>query len=176
MLVGADTGMRNARRGPETDRVRRRFRVWVVRYLPAELAGTLAALAAAWSAEVASGAMGSVAVAGVVGENLGYAPTAHAGTLWPIRSCLVVRRPGPGGRELNPAQGVLPQQQVDQHGQHRRGNDREQHHEQAAESATERADLQVPEAHAERLTADANRKPSRRRVLWTGHQTQYLEA
>jgi hypothetical protein len=72
MLVGADIGMRNARRGPGTGGVRRRLRVWAVRYLPAELAGTLTALAAAWSAEVASSAMGSVAVAGVVGENLGY--------------------------------------------------------------------------------------------------------
>ena len=72
MLVGADTGMRNARRGPGTGGVRRRLRVWAVRYLPAELAGTLTALAAAWSAEVASSAMGSVAVAGALGENLGY--------------------------------------------------------------------------------------------------------
>ena len=55
---------------------------------------------------------------------------------------------------------MLPQQ-VDQHRQHQRGDDREQHHEQAAESATKRADLQVPKAHAARLTADTNRKPSR---------------
>jgi hypothetical protein len=59
---------------------------------------------------------------------------------------------------------ALPQQQVDQQRQCHRGDKREQHHEQAAESATERADLQVPEAHAGRLTADRNRKPSRRRL------------
>jgi hypothetical protein len=57
---------------------------------------------------------------------------------------------------------VLAQQQVDQHGQHHRGDNREQHHEQAPESATERADLEIPKAHAGRLTADTNRKPSRR--------------
>jgi hypothetical protein len=50
----------------------RRLRVWAVRYLPAELAGILTALAVAWSAQAASGAMGSVAVAGTVGEGLGY--------------------------------------------------------------------------------------------------------
>ena len=50
----------------------RRLRVWAVRYLPAELAGTLTALAVAWSAHAASGSMGSVAVAGALGENLGY--------------------------------------------------------------------------------------------------------
>jgi hypothetical protein len=50
----------------------RRLRVWAVRYLPAELAGILTALAVAWSAQAASGSMGSVAVAGALGENLGY--------------------------------------------------------------------------------------------------------
>jgi hypothetical protein len=57
---------------------------------------------------------------------------------------------------------VLPQQQVDQHRQHLRGDDREQHHEEAAYPATERADLHVPKAHAARVTTDTNRKPLRR--------------
>src|SRR5918999_1893949 len=58
------------------------------------------------------------------------------------------------------------QQQVDQHGQHHRGDDREQHHEQAAKPAAERPDLHVPEAHASRVTADGRRKPPRRPAPW----------
>ncbi|HEX6674087.1 MAG TPA: hypothetical protein VF486_03550 [Actinomycetes bacterium] len=51
---------------------RGRLREWVRRYLPAEVAGTLAALAAAWWVHAASGSLVSAAVAGTVGESLGY--------------------------------------------------------------------------------------------------------
>ena len=51
---------------------RRRLREWVGRYLPAEIAGTLAALAAAWWVHAVSGSLAAAAVAGTVGESLGY--------------------------------------------------------------------------------------------------------
>jgi hypothetical protein len=51
---------------------RRKLRIWAVRYLPAELLGTLTALAVAWTAHAASGSMVSAAIAGAVGEDLGY--------------------------------------------------------------------------------------------------------
>jgi hypothetical protein len=53
-------------------RGRRRLREWSVRYLPAEIAGTLAALAAAWSVHAASGSLISAAIAGTISESLGY--------------------------------------------------------------------------------------------------------
>lgn len=55
-----------------THDARRRLWVWAVCYLPAELLGTLVALGAAWTAHAASGSMGSAAVAGTVGEALGF--------------------------------------------------------------------------------------------------------
>jgi hypothetical protein len=55
-----------------TERVGRKLREWVGRYLPAEVLGTVAALAAAWTVHAASGSLISAAVAGTVGESLGY--------------------------------------------------------------------------------------------------------
>jgi hypothetical protein len=72
MMMRADTRMRDAGRGPGTRDVRRKLRSWAGRYLPAELLGTLAALAAAWTAHAASDSMASAAIAGAVGEGLGF--------------------------------------------------------------------------------------------------------
>ena len=80
----------------------------------------------------------------------------------PLLSCKQVHPPDRAAAENAIQPEVLPQQQVDQHRQCHRGDKREQHHEEAAESATERADLQVPEAHAGWLIADRYRKPMRR--------------
>jgi hypothetical protein len=52
--------------------MRRKLREWVGRYLPAELLGTVTALAAAWTVHAASGSLVSAAVAGTIGESLGY--------------------------------------------------------------------------------------------------------
>jgi hypothetical protein len=52
--------------------VRRKLREWVWRYLPAEVVGTVTALAAALTVHAASGSLVSAAVAGTVGESLGY--------------------------------------------------------------------------------------------------------
>jgi hypothetical protein len=52
--------------------VGRKLREWVGRYLPAEVLGTVIALAAAWTVHAASGSLISAAVAGTVGESLGY--------------------------------------------------------------------------------------------------------
>jgi hypothetical protein len=60
-------------------RVRARLREWVGRYLPAEVTGTLAALAAAWAAHAASGSLATAAVAGAVGESVGYYACMGAG-------------------------------------------------------------------------------------------------
>jgi len=51
---------------------RRGLREWAERYLPAEIAGTIAALAAAWTVRAASGSLVSAAVAATLGESLGY--------------------------------------------------------------------------------------------------------
>jgi len=50
----------------------RKLREWVGRYLPAEVLGTVTALAAALTVHAASGSLISAAVAGTVGESLGY--------------------------------------------------------------------------------------------------------
>jgi len=52
--------------------VGRKLREWVGRYLPAEILGTLTALAAAWTAHAASGSLVSAAIAGTIGEGLAY--------------------------------------------------------------------------------------------------------
>jgi hypothetical protein len=52
--------------------VRRKLREWVGRYLPAEVLGTVTALAAAWTVHAASDSLISAAVAGTIGESLGY--------------------------------------------------------------------------------------------------------
>jgi len=52
--------------------VGRKLREWVGRYLPAEVLGTVAALAAAWAVHAATGSLISAAVAGTLGESLGY--------------------------------------------------------------------------------------------------------
>ena len=52
--------------------VRRKLREWVGRYLPAEILGTVTALAAAWTVHAASDSLISAAVAGTIGESLGY--------------------------------------------------------------------------------------------------------
>jgi hypothetical protein len=49
-----------------------RLRAWVRRYLPAEIAGTAAALAAAWTVHAISGSLVSAATAGTIGESLGF--------------------------------------------------------------------------------------------------------
>jgi hypothetical protein len=51
---------------------RRKLQEWAVRYLPAEIVGTVTAVAAAWTVHAASGSLVSAAVAGTVGESLGY--------------------------------------------------------------------------------------------------------
>jgi hypothetical protein len=52
--------------------VRRKLREWVGRYLPAEILGTVTALATAWMVHAASDSLISAAVAGTIGESLGY--------------------------------------------------------------------------------------------------------
>lgn len=52
------------------DRVR--VKGWVVRYLPLEVLGTITALAAAWAAYEASGSLALAAIAGALGESVGY--------------------------------------------------------------------------------------------------------
>jgi hypothetical protein len=52
--------------------VRRKLREWVRRYLPAEIIGTLTALAAALTVHAVSGSLISAAMAGTIGESLGY--------------------------------------------------------------------------------------------------------
>ena len=51
---------------------RPRVRGWVVRYLPLEVLGTLAALGSAWIAYRASGSLAVAAIAGALGESIGY--------------------------------------------------------------------------------------------------------
>ena len=53
-------------------RVWRKLREWFERYLPAELLGTLTALAAAWTVHAVSGSLISAAIAGTIGESLGF--------------------------------------------------------------------------------------------------------
>jgi hypothetical protein len=50
----------------------RKLREWFGRYLPAELLGTLTALAAAWTVHAVSGSLISAAIAGTIGESLGF--------------------------------------------------------------------------------------------------------
>jgi hypothetical protein len=52
--------------------VRRKLREWVGRYLPAEILGTVTALATAWTVHTASDSLISAAVAATIGESLGY--------------------------------------------------------------------------------------------------------
>jgi hypothetical protein len=52
--------------------VRRKLREWVGRYLPAEILGTVTALAAAWTVHAASDSLITAAVAGTIGESFGY--------------------------------------------------------------------------------------------------------
>ena len=51
---------------------RHRVRVWVMRYLPLEVLGTLASLGGAWIAYRASGSLAVAAIAGALGESVGY--------------------------------------------------------------------------------------------------------
>lgn len=53
-------------------RVRRKLLEWSRRYLPAEIVGTVAALAAAWLVLRCTGSLAAAATCGVVAENLGY--------------------------------------------------------------------------------------------------------
>lgn len=50
----------------------RKLREWFGRYLPAELLGTLTALAAAWTVHAVSGSLISAAIGGTIGESLGF--------------------------------------------------------------------------------------------------------
>jgi hypothetical protein len=52
--------------------VRRKLQEWVGRYLPAELLGTLTALTGAWTVHAVSGSLISAAIAGTIGEGLGF--------------------------------------------------------------------------------------------------------
>jgi hypothetical protein len=89
--------------------LRRRLAVWVRRYLPAEIAGTLMALAGAWAAFAVSGDRTLAAVAGAWAENLGYYGTVG------VRDLRRARReadPGAAGAagaagRLRPLLGVL---------------------------------------------------------------------
>lgn len=49
-----------------------RVRGWVARYLPLELLGTATALLAAWTAYEGSGSLAVAAIAGALGESVGY--------------------------------------------------------------------------------------------------------
>jgi hypothetical protein len=51
--------------------IRRKLREWFGRYLPAEILGTVTALAAAWTVHALSGSLVSAAVAGAIGEGVG---------------------------------------------------------------------------------------------------------
>jgi hypothetical protein len=52
--------------------IRHKLKEWVGRYLPAELLGTITALAAAWTVHAASDSLISAAVAGAIGECVGF--------------------------------------------------------------------------------------------------------
>jgi hypothetical protein len=52
--------------------VRRKLQEWLGRYLPAEVLGTVAALTAALTVHAASGSLVSAAIAGSIGESVGY--------------------------------------------------------------------------------------------------------
>ena len=52
--------------------VGRKLREWFGGDLPAELLGTLTALAAAWTVHAVSGSLISAAIAGTIGESLGF--------------------------------------------------------------------------------------------------------
>ena len=50
----------------------RKLREWFGRYLPAEILGTVTALAAAWTVHAVSGSLITAAIAGTIGESLGF--------------------------------------------------------------------------------------------------------
>ena len=50
----------------------RKLREWFGRYLPAEILGTVTALAAAWMVHAVSGSLITAAIAGTIGESLGF--------------------------------------------------------------------------------------------------------
>jgi hypothetical protein len=86
--------------------LRRRLATWVRRYLPAEIAGTLMALAGAWAAFAVSGDRTLAAVAGAWAENLGYYGTVGARDLLRARRAAVPDAAGAFTR-LRPVLGVL---------------------------------------------------------------------
>jgi len=49
-----------------------RMRGWLVRYLPLEVLGTIAAMLGAWAAYEASGSLAIAAIAGALAESVGY--------------------------------------------------------------------------------------------------------
>ena len=72
---------------------------WVVRYLPLELLGTLTALGTAWIAFQASGSLPVAAIAGALGESVGYYALVVVRAARGHRASARVRRiPGRGGR------------------------------------------------------------------------------
>ena len=78
---------------------RPRVRGWVVRYLPLEVLGTLAALGAAWIAYQASGSLAVAAIAGALGESVGYYALVVVRAARGHRASARVRRlPGRGRR------------------------------------------------------------------------------
>jgi hypothetical protein len=52
--------------------MRHGIRFWLMRYLPSELAGTALSLLSAWVAYRLSGSLVVAALAGTVGENVGF--------------------------------------------------------------------------------------------------------
>jgi len=51
---------------------RRKLREWCIRYVPAEICGTITAVSAFWVAHQATGSLAAAAIAATVGENIGY--------------------------------------------------------------------------------------------------------
>jgi len=67
----------------------RKLREWFLRYLPAEIGGTIFALAAAWWAHHATGSLVVAAIAGTIGENIGYygvAASRDAARYWRVHA------------------------------------------------------------------------------------------
>ena len=73
---------------------RARVRGWVMRYLPPEVLGTVAAVASAWLAYAVSDSLVVAAVAGTLGESAGYyALVVVRGARGHVRSARVQRMP-----------------------------------------------------------------------------------
>lgn len=58
------------------DRIRRKLTEWIKRYAPAEIIGTITAMGSFWIAHNATDSLAIAAIAGTIGENIGYYGTA----------------------------------------------------------------------------------------------------